>query len=1181
MCRFRAHFLKERSFLGSALLPVAALMVLVSSAPVLAQFNLRSNINGVVSDSTGAVIPGVSVTLTDMDRNQAKKTTTDAVGAYAFTELTIGHYQVSAQQTGFKTAVSNVVELSPGQALKIDLTMQPGEVKDTVEVRGTAPLLQTENTEAGGLADSNYVENLPSEGRNYTSFAQLATNVSIFPRGNGGATFSVGAEQTVGGVQYQAGGGGANGFYINGVNNNDNYVGYISYEPSQEAIGEVKLDVANFSTASGRDVTTLNAATRSGTSHYHGAVYDYLENDGLNAIDPFTKTTVPGASRNFQQRHQWGGNFGGPIYIPKLYHPKDRAFFFANYERLRERDGTQANFYRVPSMAERQGDFSQLLADFPGNPNYILYNPYSTVVNPDGSTLRTPIPNNNLNNITKPDGSPAIDATALQYVTSIYPQPNYVDPFGPSHSLNNFQSTNPSGAGSYRFDSRYDFRISDKDNIFFNFNRSQGTDFSGGTPFPQLPPVFPPNVSDGAILITANYARVFTPTLANEFIFSWGRGNFLSPKDSVQAFLHKADSPFNKYFKNLGSGVDFGVHVINIGDGYYSPGYQEDFRAKNPSLQFSDNLTWVRGSHSFQMGFAYFLKAEHDYDLIRNADFFGQFTRAGSANVDASGNSIGHVGGNSLADLELGLVTDIRQRFMFQGGNPTDPAINTRSPYYGAFIQDKWQATPKLTLNLGLRYDLAIPLYDANRFFGGTVDFSYPGLQLVTPGRTPAVPLHYVLADKTDFAPRFSLAYRPRSDLVLRSGYGIFYDAGASGVLHTLAFYATSSPGSFNGDAYNNALAGLNDDVPYLTFSTIYPPEKTVQVGHYPISTGPGSGYFQQGSGGTGGNPVSIVDRKSGTVPYFQTFLASVEKSLSPNTVLSLTYLGTLGRQQPYFVNENLPPYHLGFYTDPTITDPARPFGGERLTDINVLRHGLNSSYHAGTVKVERKFSRGLQFLTHYTFSKTVQDVYDPCVFAAQVNFGNYCFAVWQYHRQRGEANFSHPHRLLSAVVWQVPFGASLPKAAKAALWGWRVSTITTFESGNANTVFNTIDSAFDLEPDVPLLEGPANLPSGKRTFINYFNTAAFVDQGAGNKGNAGPNVVRGPGRNNWDISLEKVFKPIEKVSAKLRADFLNAFNHTQWNGINTFDGGPGSGFGSVTGSFEPRIMQIGLKILF
>ncbi|MGA2630593.1 MAG: TonB-dependent receptor [Terriglobia bacterium] len=1168
-----------RKGVSGCIVPLVALLLLPAAAS--AQFSLRSSINGVISDATGAIVPGVTVTLNDVDRNQTKSVKTDQVGAYAFTDLIVGHYRVSAEISGFKTAVSNVVELSPGQTVRVDLTLQPGEVKQTVEVTDTVSTLQTETMETGGIADHNYIENLPTEGRNYTSFAQLATNVSIFPRGNGGATFSVGAEQTVGGVQYQAGGGGANGFYINGVNNNDNYVGYISYAPSQDAIGEVKLDVANFSAASGRDVTTLNATTRSGTSHYHGAVYDYLENDGLNAIDPYTKATVPDAGRNFLQRHQWGGNFGGPIYIPKLYHPKDRAFFFANYERLRERDGTQANFYRIPTAAERQGDFSQLLQDFPGNANYILYNPYSTVVNPDGSTLRTPILNNDLRNITKPDGSPAIDPTALDYVTSIYPQPNYVDPFGPEHSLNNYQSLNPFGANSYRFDSRYDFRISDKDNIYFTFNRSQGTDFSGGTPFPELPPSYPPNVSDGAILITANYARIFSPTLANEFIFSWGRGNFLFPKDSVQAFLHRTDTPFNKPFQNLGSGVDYGSHAIEIGDGYYFPGYGENFRDKNPSLQFSDNLTWVRGHHTLQAGFAYFRKNEQDYDLIRNADFFGTFTRAGSANVDPNGDSIGHVGGNSLADLELGLVTDIRQRFVFQGGNATDPAINTQSTYYGAFLQDKWQVLPKLTLNLGLRYDLNIPLFDANRFFGGTVDFTYPGLQLVTPGRTSGVPLHFVTADKNNLAPRFSLAYRPRSDIVLRAGYGVFYEAGAGGIIRTMNFYAASSPGSFNGDEYNNALAGLNADAPYLTFSDIYPAPRTVQVGNFPISTGPGSGYFQQGSGGTGGTPVSVVDKKSGTVPYFQTFLFSVEKSLTANTVLSVSYLGTLGRQQPYFENVNLPPYCLGCYTDPSITDPARPYGGERLTDINVARHGLNSSYHAGTIKVERKFSRGLQFLTHYTFSKTTQDVYDPCQFAAQGNFGAYCSAVWQYHRQRGEANFSHPHRLLSAVVWQIPFGASLPKPAKAALWGWKVSSITTFESGNADTILNTIDSAFDLEPEVPLLVGKANLSSGQRNFLNYFNTAAFVDPGAGNKGNAGPGIVREPGRNNWDISLMKNFKPNERISFLVRADFLNAFNHTQWHGINTYDGGPGSGFGSVTGSYEPRIMQIGLKLLF
>lgn len=1155
-------------------------IALLAVAAVQGQVALRSSITGVVTDPSGAVVPGAKVTLKDIERGQTRITTTNEVGLYTFSDLTFGQYRVTVEHAGFSQSISPITRVEVGQTVRIDLTLQTGEVRSSVTVSGKPPLLQTEGATVGGLANRNFVENLPSEGRNYTSFAQLATNISVFPRGNGGTTFSVGAEQVVGGVMYEAGGGGGNGFYINGVNNNDNYVGYISYAPSVDAISEVQVDVANFSAANGRDVTTLNAITRGGTDQYHGEGYGYLENDGLNAIDPYTKATVPGATRNFLQRYQYGGNFGGPIYIPKLIHGRDKAFFFVNYERLTESDGSQANFYRVPSLAERNGDFSELLQEFPGNPQYVLYNPYSTVVNPDGSTLRTPIPNNNLNAITKPDGSPALNPQALQMIDQMFPTPNYVDPFGPSHSLNNFQIINPGGFRTFRVDSRFDFRVSNQDSFYITLNRSNGSDHNSGGPFAGFPLSSVANVSDGSILLTGNYARILKPNLANEFVFSWGRGNFLYPEDSIVNFMHNPDSIYNKFFQNLGSGPNFGVHLLNFGSGYPGPGYGENFRDKNPSLQFSDNLSWIKGAHNLEMGFAYFLKREIDYDFIRTVTFDTQFTWSGSANVDANGNNIGHVGGDSMADFELGLPTEIQQRFNFQGGTPYDPIIDARAPYYGAFIQDKWQLRPDLTLNLGLRYDLSLPLYDANRFFGATINFNYPGLEMITPGRTPGLPLHYIPADKTGFAPRISLAYRMKHNLVLRAGYGIFNDAGASTILTHLAFYGLSSPG-YASDTYTNARFGVNADVPYFTFDNIFPPPETVQVGNFPISTGPGAGYYVQGQNGTGGQPTYIVDKRSSEVPYFQTYMARLEKGFGNNTVLSLTYMGTQGREEPYFENENLPPYCLGCYTDPTITDPARPYTGERFTDIWVLRHGLNSFYNAGTIELDHSMSHGLQLHSFYTYSRTVQDYYDPAVFAAQGNFGATFGPVWQYHRQRGEAPYSHPNRFVTAFVWRIPYGRSLPTVLKPVLFGWQLSDITTFESGNADTVFNSIDSAFDLEPGVPLRMGNPNLPGGKRTFTSYFNTAAFADPGAGHKGNAGPGIVRGPGRNNWDVSLEKIFKPTEKVSLDVRADFFNAFNHTQWSGINTTDGGPGSGFGSITGAFEPRIMQLGLKLSF
>jgi hypothetical protein len=282
--------------------------------------------------------------------------------------------------------------------------------------------------------------------------------------------------------------------------------------------------------------------------------------------------------------------------------------------------------------------------------------------------------------------------------------------------------------------------------------------------------------------------------------------------------------------------------------------------------------------------------------------------------------------------------------------------------------------------------------------------------------------------------------------------------------------------------------------------------------------------------------------------------------------VLSLTYLGSRGTKLPYYENLNIPTYQLGWSSDDEFNG-ARPNNTGRWGDVNVLRHGLNSSYNGVTIKAERRFSNGLQFLAHYTFSKTITERED-----------------WQWHRSlsRGEADFSHPHRFVSAVTYETPWGKKLPALFKTLVSGWRLSTITIFESGDALTVRNIQSDARHHEPTMPNMIGDPNLPRGQRSFLQYFNTSAFTDPGDNRKGTAGPGIVRGPGINNWDISLAKVFRLTEKVNLEFRGDLYNAFNHAQWDEINTeFSTSGDSQFGRITGARKPRIAQLSLKISF
>jgi Carboxypeptidase regulatory-like domain/TonB dependent receptor len=1131
-------------------LSVAVLFSLIITSQATAQFSLRGSINGVVTDESGAVVQDADVTLTDTERNQTYKTKTNSEGLYAFANLTFGRYQVTVERPGFSKAVSGAITLASQEAQRMDIRLRAGEVTETVSVTSEASTIQHEQGLVGQVINRKFIDTLPIKGRNYTGLSVLSPNVTTFGGGNSPGTFSVGSHHVFSNVTYVVGGGGNNGYYMNGVNTNDNWVGAQSYTPSTEAVVEAKLDVANFSAENGRDISTFSISTRGGTSAFHGSVYDYFQNSSLNAVDPYDKAIGNPGEKDWYTRNQYGGNLGGPILIPKLFNRRDKLFFFVNYEGMRQRERGNNDPVRVPTEAERGGDFSDLLRRFPGDPNFVLYNPFSTVINDDGESIRTPIPNNDLRLAARPDGSPLIDPRA-QELLGLYPLPNYVSPF--PGDLANYRAFTTNGLRNYRIDTRFDYNISNKNSVYVNISRSHGIDDRKGGVFPELLG----NNEDSSYLVTVNYSHIFSPRMTNEFIFAKGKGTMFSVDQNTIDYMNRTDTLRNKFFQNLGTGEDTGVYVMNVND-YPSPGFPEVFMASNPTLQFSDNLTWLKGRHSFKMGFNYFLKKEVDWDFLRSVSFSGQYTRAGSAPDLDEDRSLG---GNAIADLLIGLPASLGQRFDFGTGDAHDPYLNFAIPYYGAFFEDKIQVNQNLTVSLGLRYDLSIPTYSPSRYGGATFDFDYPGWQLAIPGRAPDVPLHLVRADKNNFAPRISVAYRPKSDLVLRLSYGIFYDQGvfntSSGILDG-AFFG-SVPG-YTTDNYDHNRLGIHEDLAGYTFNDIFPTQQKVEIGTYPISTGSGMGYYDFLAS------INFSDRDSGTSPYYQRYLFEVQKQVFGKTVLSLTYNGSRGIKLPYYENLNLPPYRLGWANDDEFNG-ARPNNIGRWADVRVLRHGLNSSYNAATIKAERRFSNGLQFLAHYTFSKTVTDRGD-----------------WQWNRRlgRGEAGFSHPHRFVSAVTYETPWGRTLPGLFKTLLWGWRVSTITIFESGDALTVFNNQSSARDFEPDMPDLVGDPNLPRGQRTFLRYFNTSAFADPGDDRKGAAGPGIVRGPGINNWDISLAKVFRLSERWSLEFRGDMYNAFNHAQWDEIDTgFSTAGDNQFGRITGAREPRVAQLSLKITF
>lgn len=684
-------------------------LALLLATGARAQFTLRGSISGVVTDPSDSVVPNVAVTLNDLDRNQVYTAQTNETGVYAFNNLTPGRYQATVQRQGFLKLVSAVVTVSTQQGVRVDLRLQVGQVAESIEVTAAVSLLQTEQSVVGQVVQRDLIELLPTVGRNFTGLGVLSTGLTSFPRNDSGSTWQVGAHGAIGGVDYAPGGGGDIGFYMNGMNINENYMGGASYSPSIEAVSEVKVDAANFSAASGRDISTFTITTRGGTNRFHGAIYDNLQNSALKAWDAYSKTEMaPGQQKTVMQRNQFGANFGGPVLLPKLFNGRDKLFFFVNYEGTIERSAASDATYRVPTDAERRGDFSALLTRFPGDPSYILYDPYSTVVDSAGASRRTAFPNN----VVTP-----INANAQQ-ILGLYPQPNgYTNPSNPG-DLKNYRANRRGGFHTWRFDTRVDYRITQNDNVYVTLSKSHGlTDNKGGL-FPQ----YISNPEDWSQNITVNYARVFSPSFTNELIFAQGGGKMFNYDTSIRDYLGEENSLRTKFFKNYSSSRVPGLFSIGVG-GYTSIGVGGIWRDENPTWQVSDNASWVKGSHSLKMGFNYFWKQEFDWMDSRSVTFNSQFTRAGSLG--------GRLGGDGVASLLLGIPSSMNQQYEFIGGYPDQ--INNMV-YWGAYLEDKWSISNRLTLSLGLRYDLPIPLYSANKYGNAAIDLSYPGWQLAIPG---------------------------------------------------------------------------------------------------------------------------------------------------------------------------------------------------------------------------------------------------------------------------------------------------------------------------------------------------------------------------------------------------------------------------------------------------------------
>jgi hypothetical protein len=1098
-----------------------------AAVTVFAQVD-TSSLVGTVKDASGAVLPGVTVTATNTDTGVSTVVKTESDGNYVITPLHIGRYSIAVESKGFRREIRRDIVLDVQQSIKLDFTLQVGSVSETMEVSGAAPLLDTESASLGDVVTSETVEELPLNGRRYTDLAALTSGVAKVIEGpvNGGSTptnGNAGGSFAVNGVR-----GTQNNFLLDGVDNNSNDNADVSILSSVDAIAEFKIQTSNYSAEFGRTGgAVINATTKSGTNKFHGSAWEFLRNDALDSAQYGFGSAQPKAP---YKQNQFGGTLGGPIV-------KERAFFFLDYEGTRIHSAT-LDFATVPTPAEAKGDFSDILGpqsgtDALGRPIFTdeIYNPATTrTVN--GSTVRdgfgfdptTGLPITGKANII-PGG---MSQLGLNYA-ALYPTVSA--PGGNNYSVNA-----PGTNQVDQMDARVDENVASKLQLFERFSLSQVSRFQA--------PVFS-GIADGGTYNTGNQpldTRGFvlgatdpiSPNLVNALRVGFNRIHYIANSPAYgqnypPAGLQFPGVPNNPSINGLAWFAPSGY--AGLGEPLYTP-----TKSTSQDVQINDTINYVHGKHILRVGPQFRFD---QFNLLQigqprgNISFSGQFTAVDPGNPQGSGNAI--------ADMLL--------------GDPIAAKISTvayfgdRQHTYGAFVEDTYKALPNLTLDLGLRYDYATPLYVANNHES---NFDYTTGKII-PAGTPGYPSKLSTTDKDDFAPRVGLSYSPfpPHPFVVRAGYGrffTFYEIRTGDPLqlaYNLPFFFEPT---FNSDGLTPAVAA---DGALITLANGFPPLN-------PADAFPG---------------VTSQDWRLHTAVYDEWNL-DLEYQLPGDILITPAYVGTKGTHLQSLVDRN-----QIRTPEATFNQDLRPY--PQYAGFASIENRGNSTYHAFQLKAEKKTSQGLYFLSAFTFSKSINDQPEIC-----------CNSPWPQNSynlaaEKGPSDFDNRERWVTSLDYALPVGKgqkflSQGGVADAILGGWHLGGIINFRSGFFFSPQMGYDPTNTGSQGLLRTDRIGNGDLPHRSWMLWFNTADFPLPTCYCFGDAGKNILEGPGEKTADLSARKYFNLTEQVHLEFRAEFFNAFNHAVFSQPDPYiTDGPGAA-GVITSTVIPqRQIQFALKLEF
>ncbi len=1178
---------------------------------------------GAVTDPQGNAVAGAKVTVTNIAKGTTEETTTNESGNYSVTHLIADSYKIKVEAPGFKAYDIASVRVDADTTIRADAALQVGAVTQTVEVTGEIPQLQTDRSDVATIFSDQQIESIPIFNRNFTTFQLLSPGAQLQGWGHAASENPQASRQILTNGQHFAG----TGFELDGTDNQDPILGIIVINPNLESINEVKVTTQDYDAEFGKAIGSIvTSQTKSGTNEIHGSGFDFERSNSNFARDPFAQATTGVPSGNW---NQFGGTLGGPI-------RKNKLFLFGDYQGQRAHVGGTAQD-RIPTALERGGDLSDLGKN--------IYDPYQTSdpahcvlvltggqPTPVGIANRTQFPGNKIPSAadcaatTNPNGR--LSTQAQNLLKLIPTGATLADPTSP-----NFSGSGSNVLNADNFDVRSDYVLNSKTQVFGRYSyqkflRSGPGLFGAVAGGPPLPAdsggqfAGASHVKNQSLATGVSY--VFSPTLVTDFRFGYMRYNVAVAPGGVGTTpakdagipglnidpLYSSGMPYFQVYTAAAKGSNEAAD-LNFG---YSLGANQcncPLTEQEHQYQFVNNWTKIRGNHTLKFGAdirrAYNLRIPSDKHRAGEVTFDGNQTEGP-----------GGVGGSGLASFLLGDVS-LFERYVSVSTDATET-----QPRFFFFGQDTWRVTNKLSVNLGLRWEIYRPESVAGTGKGGWVD---AGTGEVRIAGTQGVNLRgNTSTNYKHFAPRLGIAYQWNPKTVVRLGYGRSYDIGVFGsifghaVTQNVPVLASQQTNTSNGQDFNTAFFLSNGPVAANPATALGGTLATSNCNAITDPSGVVGGVFTPDKAqcvGVNGRPLlpdglnAFVRPFNNRLPSVDAWNATVQRQLTPTISATVAYVGnkgthTIGGGPDYpFNNAKLAGY------DPTLSGAAatlaqnqrRPFYSLYgwTQGFRYFGNDFNNKYNALQVTVEKRFASGLSFNGNYTWQHARADLdggtagYDKSVnYGPNDNYRNHTFIFTQ--------------------VYQLPFGhgkkyaGDVGKAADLLIGGWELNGTTNFSSGLPFTPsLSSCHASSDTGPCRPDLVGAlkAGTRSGHPDVAGYwFQTTSGVlldTAGLANGswaqpavdtfGNVGRNSLRGPRYFDSDLALFKNFSITEKAKAQFQFQFYNIFNHVNLanpDGCVDCGGKPGGGgintggkITSIASNSQLRSLTYGFKLSF